>query len=224
MTVIIPNLAISGFRSFGKTPQFFDRFTKINLFIGRNNAGKSNVIRFLSEIYPQAKNPIGSPIEALAHHLPDRPPMRIGIGDETIKSTGGASVLSDNHWLLKNKGDLFQSQRVSCIVAKVMDEKQRIDGTNLCWSLRTLPQRNEEDDSWQKAVKILSNDELQWLWSLNSGLTGGDRKHHWEPQVIKGLAIPLNDINIQVIPAVRQIGLKGSISEGFDGSGIIEPD
>lgn len=52
MTILIPNLAIAGYRSFGAQTQYFDRFAKINIFIGQNNAGKSNVLRFLHEVSP----------------------------------------------------------------------------------------------------------------------------------------------------------------------------
>jgi len=47
---IINNIAIGGYRSFGEI-QYFSNFEKINLFIGKNNNGKSNVLRFLNEIY-----------------------------------------------------------------------------------------------------------------------------------------------------------------------------
>jgi len=40
--VIIPNIALAGYRSFGKEPQYFDQFAKINLFIGQNNAGQTH--------------------------------------------------------------------------------------------------------------------------------------------------------------------------------------
>jgi AAA15 family ATPase/GTPase len=46
MTILIPNLAIAGYRSFGRQPQYFERFAKVNIFIVQNNAGKSNVLRF----------------------------------------------------------------------------------------------------------------------------------------------------------------------------------
>ncbi len=41
MTLPIKNLAIGGYRSFGKDIQYFENFEKVNLFIGRNNSGKS---------------------------------------------------------------------------------------------------------------------------------------------------------------------------------------
>ena len=65
--IIIPNLAIAGYRSFGREPQYFDQFAKINLFIGQNNAGKSNVLRFLSEVYPQVADALKNNIYSKKH-------------------------------------------------------------------------------------------------------------------------------------------------------------
>lgn len=50
MSLLLPNLAIVGYRSFGKTPQHFDNFSKINLSIGQNDAGKSNVLGFIHKV------------------------------------------------------------------------------------------------------------------------------------------------------------------------------
>lgn len=54
MTIILPNIAISGYRSFGAKPVYFDNFSSINIFIGKNNSGKSNVLRLLKEVLPHA--------------------------------------------------------------------------------------------------------------------------------------------------------------------------
>jgi hypothetical protein len=53
MTEFLPILGfgIGGYRSFGKTVQRFGPCAKINLLIGQNNSGKSNVLRFLGDRY-----------------------------------------------------------------------------------------------------------------------------------------------------------------------------
>ena len=45
---LIDSFALGGFRSFGKSVQRFEKFGKVNFFIGRNNSGKSNVLRFFA--------------------------------------------------------------------------------------------------------------------------------------------------------------------------------
>ncbi len=49
--VLIESLSIGGYRSFGNAKQRFDKFCKVNLFIGRNNSGKSNIFRFIHDVY-----------------------------------------------------------------------------------------------------------------------------------------------------------------------------
>lgn len=51
MTIFIDGLSIRNFRSFGDTPQKIYPFKKINLFIGENNTGKSNILTFIYYIF-----------------------------------------------------------------------------------------------------------------------------------------------------------------------------
>ncbi len=235
--IIIPNLAIAGYRSFGREPQYFDQFAKINLFIGQNNAGKSNVLRFLSEVYPQVseifnfnnlseqekviarnKPQLLSP-DLLNWHLPDKPPQLLGVGEkiETEELPQDHRLLFD----LKNKHSV--AAKLFC---KVLKEKIRIDNKQLCWTITNLstvsPERKDFQDSWSRAIKILPDKELEILWSSLTGANGTSRKKHWEPQLIEKLQLAPSQIKVQLIPAIRRIGEKESSSDEFDGTGIID--
>ena len=50
--ILLESLSIAGYRSFGITKQRFEKFSKVNLFIGRNNSGKSNILKFVHDVYP----------------------------------------------------------------------------------------------------------------------------------------------------------------------------
>jgi AAA15 family ATPase/GTPase len=50
-TVFIDGIGLSGYRSFGSEHQLIGPFGKINLFIGQNNSGKSNILFFLKNHY-----------------------------------------------------------------------------------------------------------------------------------------------------------------------------
>jgi len=53
LILTLDGIAISGYRSFGDKLVKINDLQKINIFIGKNNSGKSNVLRFfkhLSEI------------------------------------------------------------------------------------------------------------------------------------------------------------------------------
>jgi AAA15 family ATPase/GTPase len=49
--MFIDGIGISNYRSFGSEHQYIGPFSKINLIIGQNNSGKSNVLLFLSKHY-----------------------------------------------------------------------------------------------------------------------------------------------------------------------------
>lgn len=221
MSIIIPNLAIAGYRSFGKKPQYFDSFTKVNLLIGRNNAGKSNVIRFMSEMYPQRRNKKTTQADPLMHHLPDKPPLLIGVGEFLEMNSGSPLVRIDYHLLARLTED-GQRESVRKILGKVLNEKRKLDGKSLCWSLLSLPERTDKSESWRAALKVLDDYDLRNVWGCLMQMQGGDRKHSWEPGVAMLLPTPIEPADIVVIPAIRQIGAKDSTSQSFDGNGIID--
>ena len=49
--IFIHGIGIGNYRSFGPDLQRIGPFNKVNLFIGRNNSGKSNVLRFIHTYY-----------------------------------------------------------------------------------------------------------------------------------------------------------------------------
>jgi predicted ATP-dependent endonuclease of OLD family len=49
--IFIDGIGLSGYRSFGDKVQRIGPFQQVNLFIGKNNSGKSNIIKFIHEYY-----------------------------------------------------------------------------------------------------------------------------------------------------------------------------
>lgn len=222
MTILIPNLAIAGYRSFGKTPQYFDKFSKINLLIGRNNAGKSNVIRFLSDAYPQNKDLAIASNNSLNNHLPDQPQVAIGIGDEVFKKINGKNSLRSNHPLLQKIS--IESHSISnSLLTRIFEQKILLDGTHIYWQFYDPRTKKDITTSLKKAFECLHDGEISQLWrAFKPRMSGGSRQGDWEPEILDMLRPVLNPVNIEVIPAIRQIGAKGTISNEFNGNGIIE--
>jgi hypothetical protein len=222
MSVIIRNLAIAGYRSFGAAPQLFENFSKVNLLIGRNNAGKSNVIRFLSEVYPKTDGRQPLKIEPLMHHLPSRPKLLIGKGEVIHSADDGSLELREDFPLLNAFVAPAARARANAAFAKIFDEKRKIDGTGICWTFQSLPDRKDNSPAWLKAIKAIDDQTLKMIWGTLKNMQGGDRLHSWEPQVVAHLPGEIIGAQVSVIPAIRQIGAKGSIFLSFDGSGIID--
>ncbi|MCI5139710.1 MAG: hypothetical protein D3922_15165 [Candidatus Electrothrix sp. AR1] len=226
---IIPNLAIAGYRSFGREPQYFDQFAKINLFIGQNNAGKSNVLRFLTEIYPQVWSMLARfprpelMLGEIDRHLPGNPPLLSGLGEKI-----DMNELPPTHRLIHHVTNSQQRSYAAQLLCRVMKEKARINNTQMNWRLISLPPRPVEKIEVQEssiaAVKVLSDDEVRKLRGiLTQNLDGEDREI-----IARRIQLPPSEEDfkkikeVKLIPAIRRIGEKGSISDAFDGTGIID--
>src|SRR6266436_3045681 len=73
----ILGFGIAGYRSFGKAEQRFGPCSRINLLVGQNNSGKSNVLRFLQDRYRFFGKSAGPfpKLEDIERHIS---PMHIG--------------------------------------------------------------------------------------------------------------------------------------------------
>uniref|UniRef100_UPI004056AB7D ATP-dependent nuclease n=1 Tax=Candidatus Electrothrix sp. TaxID=2170559 RepID=UPI004056AB7D len=228
-TIIIPNLAIAGYRSFSKEPQYFDQFAKINLFIGQNNAGKSNVLRFLMELYQQASEQLHdhhfpkkefSLDYALVQHLPDKPGMLLGTGEKI-----DIDELPPEHRLITHLSHQGQRSIAGQHFLKVMKKKAETDDTLLCWTLYKAPVRQggtDIENVWSDAVASLLDSEIEELWKILTGKGYGGHRDNLEPDIRKRMATRPVQMKAQLIPAIRRIGEKGSSSDDFDGTGIID--
>lgn len=49
--MLIDGIALGNYRSFGNELQYIGPFKKINIIIGQNNVGKSNIILFIKDYY-----------------------------------------------------------------------------------------------------------------------------------------------------------------------------
>ena len=236
MTVILPNLAISGYRSFGATRQHFDSFTKINILIGRNNSGKSNVLRVIKEVLPQVGGPRGpfvSPdplkLEPIAVHLPDQPPFQLGIGEAAGINTDGRWSLptdSERHKSLPelqvHRQGIDKRDNIESLIAELLCRKAEYDKTNLAWSFTTFPARKPFDDTWVSAMQTMGDQQLRNLFAFLTPKSGGSRQTNWEPEIVANFALKFNqEYHVELIPAIRRIGASGTDPLGYDGTGII---
>lgn len=57
MSVFLEGLSIAGYRSFGAKTQRIGPFSKVNLFVGANNTGKSNILRLIHSHLGQLQQP-----------------------------------------------------------------------------------------------------------------------------------------------------------------------
>lgn len=222
MTIKINNLAIGGYRSFGSI-QHFENFEKINLFIGRNNSGKSNILRLINTIYSSigtTKKYIGDPLDV---HRPNHFKFLIGISpnliiendDRTLQGIKGIFKNTEHHRLLDIHYQTIQ---------KIFLKKCETQDSKKCWTYIAIPSLEAENDSWLPAINSISDGELYELWRALNISSGGSRVADWQPGVIKKLQEKFkNPQKTHFIPAIRQIASTvDENADGYDGAGIIK--
>lgn len=219
--MLIDGFGIGGYRSFGQDEQIIGPLSKINLIVGQNNSGKSNILRFVHDHYERTFDHArrGTNIEVgfagLDAHLPGPCPLRFLIAmaldagtyeglAQRLKAQGIVAEPLD-----KVLGDLGSDKGLLWIhyVAQSVNAAWELDRE---WLERDVfSQGNGE--SWRTAVGVLSS----------QGHSGEDVVN--ATTVIRALLeLAPNPPSVALVPAVRQIQ-NGPIADGdFSGRDIIE--
>lgn len=215
----IRSVAIGGYRSFGSELQRFEKFNKINLFIGQNNCGKSNILRFFKDIYPHLIEFEVIKFDQLDRHIPSGAPFTYGLSVSLGRDeSGNYQALIDEF-----KGRISDTSIIGTAL-KLFLAKSKQDGTDDVWFSYKPKERKRTivEEEWRQPFRELDDYELERLWAALTAQRGGSRDAHWEPETLSALSPDIKSIKTILIPAIRQIGKKGSVSEEFSGEGIIE--
>lgn len=214
---ILSSLAIAGYRSFGAEPQLFPKFSKINILIGQNNCGKSNVLRFIHEWMARLQS---SKRPTLTHH--DR---HLPVGEMQLQYGMLPPYFCDGkidieavfkHCKIK---DRFHVERQ---LNRLFDEASKEDNKSNVYWFHFLEDGKVQESNWKNAFKKIGHNELADLFTAITGGSGGSREQHWIPGTLHRLAPDIPSFTCHFIPAIRKIGIKGSTSDEFSGEGIIE--
>ncbi len=117
----------------------------------------------------------------------------------------------------------IQTYPFDIIIDMILKRMCSGNDSGICWSLKSIPNEMILIESWCNAIDELKNQDISVLWEGLTRKSAGRRKEEWEPEVIKILQSEHPPIhNVITIPAIRQIGKKGSSSDGFEGFGIID--
>jgi hypothetical protein len=208
--VLLDGFAVGGFRSFGLPPTKIPDLAKVNVFIGRNNCGKSNVLRFC-QLLSKMQNPTesSSPFEGLDYSRKTSEP-RIVYGYQ-LKRTGDAS------------GHIF---------AKIANDFQRWEELFPEWKddfwAYFVPGQPRDSDS-QPAVRelgkaILDRCTPHFTDELARNLlsyTGGTPQKRAEDLAKRAMRAVQIAFDCTLVGAFRRITPESS-GEGFSGSGLIK--
>lgn len=163
---ILRSLTIAGYRSLGAEPQFFPKFSKINILIGQNNCGKSNVLRFIHDWMAKLQQ---HPRPTLTHHDRHLPTGGIGLQYGTLPSyicNGQINFEAISAYSKINSG--VRKQSTLSTLSGCSRKHPKTDNKPVGpWSHFS---RNGEVqvNSWDQSIKRIGDNELQELWSLKA--------------------------------------------------------
>lgn len=228
--MLLNGFGFSGYRSIGDKLVKIGPLKKINLIIGKNNVGKSNIINFLKNQYTSFLSTVKNKDSTFTTNKKD------------IQFLDIDYHLSNNKAKHRISFPLFENEIDNFIASKIPDAKKHHTSRQLAkkllfsecfnyengtvwftYSSSSINGKFELEIDINKIETVLNHSEWNQLWGALTSRSGGELKLHWIPETFKALLyIPDTTPNIEVIPAIRKIGNKGSEANDFSGEGIIE--
>jgi hypothetical protein len=196
---LIRGISIGDYRSIGET-QTIEPLGKINLLVGPNNSGKSNVLRFINEnLVPLMMQIQGERLSLASHPHAHR-------GKPTHARVAVPASLHAIQELLKPKGD-----RMRQLVASI---HQNLAPNDVLWLDPQWPTREFIQD-----VRKLGEPDWETLWKhLYPGVSGGSAVEHWVPEVLKRFKQFAIKMTVFAIPIDRVAGNADSGASSDSGT------
>lgn len=222
--MILNGFGFSGFRSIGDDLVKVAPLNKINMIIGRNNVGKSNIINYLKYQYPyyvaKSRSQTGGKIEVIIKETDTH------ISQSPIKSRIGFPVLRKelDRYINTKVPDLpdgLAKKNIFTLLNYFADENGDV------WFIYNSTKKPGQpfDLEWEprEIEKLIKPNEWNMVWQLLTKQSGGDLRAHWVPETVSRLSyIPISAPHIEIIPAIRKIGEKETRASDFSGEGIID--
>jgi hypothetical protein len=217
--MFIDGFGISEYRSFGPDLQRIGPLKKINLFIGQNNRGKSNILRFLKQHYATALKCEELKLTQVDQHNGQKPIKQITEFGLQIGSKNYESLMER----FKNR-PAFSG--IVDLTNKVLGSKALTHESGIAWF--EYEGIGKKDISKQQIVNIYNEnilDQSKWfaLWNLLTNSDGGGIREHWIPQTLRILSpVNLAPPKVDIVPDFREVK-KGNPSESnLSGIGLVE--
>lgn len=222
MGIYIDGFGISGYRSFGKNAQRIGPLSKINIFAGQNNSGKSNILNFVMH-----------QLRPFVQSIQQRN-RQFGLGELDIPARDWDGITRFEIGITHNSDNykhIFQSFQLegnhSAWLEKILTSDVLSNGTGVSWIPFEAPtgQNFTLDSQKMRILADVLSESRQWqlLWGKITRKERGNINEHWVPETIETVAKKIVVPNLSIIPAVRQYSTNTTNStDDFSGAGIIE--
>jgi predicted ATP-dependent endonuclease of OLD family len=193
--IIIKGFGIECFRSFHKGVQYVGPLEKMNIIIGENNSGKSNVSRFVRKVIHPLSH---SGKLTLSGDLPQ------GI-EEATRAIPFLVHFEDLLSLFKDPGAI----RWQLEVFTSLFRPSAPEGYVWCWLPTDGRGVSDENFDFSRIQEINNNNLICNLWTCLTGHSGGSLKQHWVPDLLRKLQdVARQPFEMETISATRRLGSR----------------
>ena len=228
--MLLNGFGFSGYRSFGDKLVKIGPLKKINMIIGQNNVGKSNIINFLYGHYQHfAANVKGEKLSSSLTNI-DFPNSDLSKENKIAFLLLSKNINTYIEQLIETlKNDIKISSDLEVFksyLKRILTSPFFSDIEENVWfiykSNMGTGKFSLEIDS-NGIQSILLSDEWEFLARGLRGYFGGNLTKDLIPESLAILAsISINIPKVEIIPAIRKVGAAGTLAEDFSGTGIIE--
>jgi len=223
--VIIPSFSFGGYRSFGEV-QRFDKLAKVNLLIGRNNSGKSNILRFLHSVYAGGYEHNTYKFSILDYHNGTQQEIIVGSSISLDEVEG--EYLDFNRKILPKFPVNQQLTQYPGYILKLLKAKSELEKLKSAWFDFSLPKPNGNTGFHLSDVECTTlYPTLEGrVWHNMQGILNRPQTNSPGSRVLDVLNAvspkPMVQTPVELIPAIREIGNTGAGWDGYGGQGLID--
>jgi hypothetical protein len=185
---------IGGYRSFSGYPQLLGPFKKINVFIGENNSGKSNILRFIRDVYEPIAARNGRFRRLHSGEIPQGGvspgivPIMAQVTDDRLRQM--KSGLTDNECNLMRSLLCDSPSNQECVFVISLTTNTIIT----------------DIESLYARIAPVDRPRLSQLWTRITGFSQGDIKQHWIPELANWVwGESFRPITVKYVSTLRQI-------------------
>lgn len=220
--MILDGFAVACYRSFGKEVQKFAPLKKINLIIGQNNSGKSNVLRLLKNHYSTYLDTISRRSIGKEQSFSDLDNHQ---GEECRNVILGVAVnvLSDK---FQKKIETSQ-EGIKHYFKRLIDSSLVKDDNNLLWIISNANRGAKGIEFTNEYVEEIINSniltEAEWRGvCLDLNQSASDIRSNIKNVFVSIFMEIMNIPLIYHIPAIRSVNTADSSPDDFSGNGLIQ--
>jgi hypothetical protein len=204
---VLYGFTISNFRNFGRDEQWISPLGRVNIFVGTNNSGKSNVLRYIKRVVAQTLNPQRGNTTVSLQPI-DRP-------------VGGGQPERVRFWATFPPVDLLSSTHTwQTGWTEAFSKLGLLDETRKFIQLE-VPTSGISGGTFYTGPVPKADQEIQQafyrIWSLVTSSSGGGFDQHWFREVINRItAKSLAAVDCYYIPSFRHIPTRmGDFADEF---------